>query len=304
MELEMSKKKIMFLETRPQFLLLTPVCVSVGFAAAVYEGYFNGLHLVLALIGALLAHISVNVLNDYFDYKRGTDLLTVKTPFSGGSGFLPQGLVKPEDAFKLGFGSLIIGLIIGAYFIYNYPVLLPIVALAAFLIYAYTPLLTKVGITEVFPGLGFGPLMVIGAYITQLPVGSFHISPTAILASVPAGILVSNLLFLNEIPDYDADLKTGRKHGVILLGKKRSSRAYVLFLALAYASIVIPVILNLLPLYALLGLATIPIAVKASKGVLKNFDQTDKLVPSLGQNVLVVLATPALVTIGFLIAAI
>ncbi|MDI6689145.1 MAG: prenyltransferase [Actinomycetota bacterium] len=300
----MGRKKIMFLETRPQFLLLTPVCVSVGFAAAVYEGYFNGLHLVLALIGALLAHISVNVLNDYFDYKRGTDLLTVKTPFSGGSGFLPKGLVKPEDAFKLGFGSLIIGLIIGAYFIYNYLVLLPIVALAAFLIYAYTPLLTKVGVTEVFPGLGFGPLMVIGAYVTQLPVGSFPISPTVILASIPVGILVSNLLFVNEIPDYDADLKTGRRHGVILLGKKMSSRAYVLFLALAYASIVIPVILNLLPPYVLLGLATIPIAVKASKGVLKNFDQTDKLVPSLGQNILVVLATPALVTIGFLIAAI
>ncbi|MDI6822416.1 MAG: prenyltransferase [Actinomycetota bacterium] len=300
----MGRKKIMFLETRPQFLLLTPVCVSVGFAAAVYEGYFNGLHLVLALIGALLAHISVNVLNDYFDYKRGTDLLTVKTPFSGGSGFLPKGLVKPEDAFKLGFGSLIIGLIIGAYFIYNYLVLLPIVALAAFLIYAYTPLLTKVGVTEVFPGLGFGPLMVIGAYVTQLPVGSFPISPTVILASIPVGILVSNLLFVNEIPDYDADLKTGRRHGVILLGKKMSSRAYVLFLALAYASIVIPVILNLLPPYVLLGLATIPIAVKASKGVLKNFDQTDKLVPSLGQNVLVVLATPVLVTIGFLIAAI
>lgn len=302
--MEMGRKKIMFLETRPQFLLLTPVCVSVGFAAAVYEGYFNGLHLVLALIGALLAHISVNVLNDYFDYKRGTDLLTVKTPFSGGSGFLPKGLVKPEDAFKLGFGSLIIGLIIGAYFIYNYLVLLPIVALAAFLIYAYTPLLTKVGVTEVFPGLGFGPLMVIGAYVTQLPVGSFPISPTVILASIPVGILVSNLLFVNEIPDYDADLKTGRRHGVILLGKKMSSRAYVLFLALAYASIVIPVILNLLPPYVLLGLATIPIAVKASKGVLKNFDQTDKLVPSLGQNVLVVLATPVLVTIGFLIAAI
>ncbi len=302
MGVKVSKPKLLFLETRPQFLLLTPIAFSVGIAAAVYKGYFNPFHLVLALIGSILAHVTVNVLNDYFDYIRGTDKLTQRTPFSGGSGFLPQKILKPEDALKLGIGSLIAGLLIGAYFIYKYPFLIFIVALAAFLIVAYTPFLTRIYITEIFPGLGFGPLLVIGAYITQLPPENVHISPQVIWASIPVGILVTNLLWINEIPDYEADIKTGRKHAVILLGKKASAWAYVLFLALTYLTIIIPVILKILPLYSLLALLTIPIAIKASQGALQNYDQIEKLVPALGQNVLVVLVTPALLTIGLFLA--
>jgi 1,4-dihydroxy-2-naphthoate octaprenyltransferase len=302
MEAKVSKPKLLFLETRPQFLLLTPAAFSVGIAAAVYEGYFNALHLILAFTGSLLAHITVNVLNDYFDYVRGTDKLTQRTPFSGGSGLLPEKILKPEDALKLGLVSLIIGLLIGAYFIYKYPLLIFIVALAAFLTVAYTPLLTHIYITEIFPGLGFGPLLIIGAYITQLPTGNVHISPHVIWASIPVGILVTNLLWINEIPDYEADIKTGRKHGVILLGKKAAARAYVLFLVLTYLTIIIPVIFKIMPLYSLIALLTLPLAVKASQGALKNYDQTEKLVPSLGQNVLIVLVTPALLTIGLLLA--
>ncbi len=303
METKVSYKKLLFLETRPQFLLLTPCCFLVGISAAVYEGFFNGLHLILALIGAILAHISVNVLNDYFDYKRGTDFLTQRTPFSGGSGLLPTSKVKPEDAYKLGIGALLLGLAIGVYFIYLYPLLIPIVALAAFLVYAYTPWLTKIGITELFPGLGFGPLLIIGTYITQLKPENPKISLSVILASIPAGILVSNLLWINEIPDYEADLKTGRRHGVILLGKRKAAWGYVLMLALTYLSIVIPVALRLLPPFVLLGLLTLPIAIRAGRGALKNYKETEKLVPALGQNIMVVLLTPLLISIGFFLAA-
>ena len=303
MEEKTSYKKLLFLETRPQFLLLTPVCFLVGIGAAVYEGHFNILHLFLALVGSILAHVSVNVLNDYFDYKRGTDLLTQRTPFSGGSGLLPANKVKPEDAFKLGLGALILGLLISLYFLYLYPILIPIVLLAAFLVYAYTPWLTKIWITELFPGIGFGPLLVIGTYITQLKPENPKISTTAILASIPTGILVSNLLWINEIPDYEADLKTGRKHAVIFLGKKGAARGYVLLLILTYLTIIIPVVLKLLPTLTLLGLLTIPIAIKASRGVLNYYDQTEKLIPTLGQNIIVVLATPLLISIGFFLSA-
>ena len=81
----MTGLKTWFAETRPHFLLLTPVCVFVGIAVAVYQSdSLKALHLALALLGALLAHISVNVLNDYFDYRSGIDLETRRTPFSGG----------------------------------------------------------------------------------------------------------------------------------------------------------------------------------------------------------------------------
>lgn len=294
----------MFLETRPQFLLLTPAAFSVGIGAAAYGGYFNGPHLLLALIGSILAHVAVNVLNDYVDYVRGTDKLTQRTPFSGGSGLLPEGLLSPQDALKLGIGALLVGLVISIYFLFRYPILILIVGLAALVIIAYTPIFTRVYITELFPGLGFGPLLVVGAYVTQLPLGSAAISVQAIWASIPVGILVSNLLWVNEIPDYEADLKTGRKHGVILVGKRSASRIYALLNALAYSFIVIPVVLGINPPLTLIALLTIPIAVKASQGVMQNYDETEKLIPALGQNVLVDLVTPVLLTVGFLLAAV
>lgn len=303
MEAKPSKAKLLFLETRPQFLLLTPAAFSVGIAVAVYEGYFNGLHLILALIGSILAHVTVNVLNDYVDYVRGTDKLTQRTPFSGGSGLLPQELLKPQDALKLGVGALLVGLLISIYFISRYPILILLVALAALVVVAYTPVFTRIYITELFPGLGFGPLLIIGAFITQLPPDAAYISSQAIWASIPVGILVTNLLWVNEIPDYEADLKTGRRHGVILLGKRKAAVFYVLFLFLAYLFIIIPVAMGILPALALLGLLTIPVAIKASQGALKNYDDTEKLIPALGQNVLVVLVTPVLMTIGLMLAA-
>ncbi len=303
MEEKTSKSKLMFLETRPQFLLLTPAAFSVGIGVAVFEGFFNGLHLIFAFVGSVLAHITVNVLNDYFDYVRGTDKLTRRTPFSGGSGLLPEGLLKPEDALKLAIGSLVVGLFIAAYFIFKYPILIYIVLISALVVTLYTPVLTRIYITELFPGLGFGPLLVTGAYVTQLLPGDSYISPAVIWASIPVGILVTNLLWVNEIPDYEADKKTGRKHGVILFGKRRAAFVFVLFLILTYLFIVIPVVLRILPYHILIGLFTIPIAIKASQGALENYDHTEKLIPALGQNVLVVLITPALMTIGLILAA-
>jgi len=144
--------------------------------------------------------------------------------------------------------------------------------------------------------------MVIGSYITMLPPGSTieHFTPIAV--AVVAGILISNLLFLNEFPDYEADAKTGRKHIVIILGRKRASKVYVFLLALAYVWIVIMVALNLLPKITLLSLLTVPVAIKAGKGCLKYYDEVEKLIPSLAGNVIVTLITPTLLALGLLIA--
>ncbi|MCW3975228.1 MAG: prenyltransferase [Candidatus Bathyarchaeota archaeon] len=295
------KLKALLLVVRAPFLILTFSCISVGFASAIYHGYFNSSHAILALIGSLLAHISVNVLNEYYDYKRGTDLLTHKTPFSGGSGALPSGLIDQNQAFKIGVVSLISGGIIGLYFITLYPILLPLIIIASAIIFLYTPILLKNRFAEFFPGLSFGPLLVIGAYITQLPknyMGSFIIPA---FASIPVGLLVSNLLILNEFPDYEADLSTGRRHGVITLGRERTSRLYVLIMSLTYASIIVPAVLSILPLTTLITLSTLPLAVKTSKNVLRNYDNPVKLIPSLAQNTYIVLLSPILIALGLII---
>jgi 1,4-dihydroxy-2-naphthoate octaprenyltransferase len=294
--------KLMFLETRPQFLTLVPCVISVGVAMAVNEGYFNALHMVLAVIGTMLAHASVNIFNDYADWRRGTDKLVRRTPFSGGSGLLPSGALTERQVLWLGVGCLAGALAIGAYFVSLYPMVFWVIAGGTVLVLLYTPILTKVYITEVFPGLGLGMLPIIGAYITQLPPHQAKLPASVVWASIPAGILVSGLLWLNELPDFEADGATGRRHGVLFLGRKRAAVGYVVLLILTYVFIVVPVALKTLPWPALLGLLTMPLALKASLGALASYDKHEEIIPVLGQNVITVLATPVLMAIGVLLA--
>ena len=298
----MANLKTWFLETRPSFLLLVPVCVFTGVAASLYDGYpFRPLYFTLAFIGALFAHISVNVLNEYSDYRTGIDFKTQRTPFSGGSGLLPAGLLKPSQALMLGLGSLAVTVVVGIYFavIYTWAIL-PLGIVGVLIILLYTPYLTKLpGITElVGPGLGFG-LMVLGTYITQS--GDYRVS--SVLVSLVAGLLIANLLLINEFPDVEADRPAGRKHLPIILGRAKSAWIYCAIAVLAYAVIVVGVAVGSLPLWALLGLATLPLGVKAMAGALKHHSDIPKLMPVLGMNVITVLLTPTLMSVGIIIAA-
>lgn len=298
----MDTVKTWILETRPQFLLLTPVCVFAGVAASLYMGHsFNALYFVLAFLGALFAHISVNVLNDYFDYRSGIDLKTQRTPFSGGSGMLPGALLVPKKVLLLGIGSLAVTILIGIYFLYIYgSIILPIGFVGVALVLLYTPYLTKLpGVTElVGPGLGFG-LIVLGTYFTQM--GAYSIM--AVVTAVIVGLFVANLLLLNEFPDVEADRSVGRRHIPIILSKRKAAWIYCSIMAIAYALLIAVVIADVLPLLALLGLATLPLGIKAIRGVLKSHSDTGELIPAMGMNVQVVLITPLLMSAGVLIWA-
>ena len=63
---------------------------------------FNIAYAVLTYVGVLSLHASVDILNDYFDYKSKIDLMTKGTPFSGGTRVLPEGLLKPHSVYKMG----------------------------------------------------------------------------------------------------------------------------------------------------------------------------------------------------------
>jgi len=294
--------KLLFLETRPQFLTLIPCVLSLGAALAFFEGNFNGWHLLLALIGSLSVHAAANILNDYTDWVRGTDKLVTRTPFSGGSGLIKAGLLSPRAVLAEGVIALLLALAIGGYFIRLYPVLFWVVAAGGLLAVLYTPVLTKAVITELFPGLGLGAIPVIGAYVVMQPVGQGRIPPEVLWAAIPPAILVSALLWLNEFPDIRADGATGRRHAVLLLGTKKAAVGYCILLALNYAFVILPAALGILPAWALLGLLSAPVAFLAAGGALKNHDGIEALIPALGRNVLTVLATPALMAVGLAIA--
>jgi len=292
------KLKKWLLVIRSPFLVLSVVLAFLGTCIAWYDGAFHLGYALLAFFGLLLAHISVNVLNEYFDYRSGVDFETQRTPFSGGSGALPTGLLKPKQALWLGLGSLLAIIPIGIYFtITKGWLLLPLLLVAAACIILYTPFILKMGWPEWAPGVGLGFLPVLGVYFVQ----TANYTWPVIVASVPSGILVHNLLLLNEFPDVEADRKAGRKTLPIAVGKAKASIAYSVLTVAVYLWIIGGVVAGLMPPFSLIALLTLPFAIKAIQGALK-YQELTKLVPAMANNVLVVLLTQLLLGIGYILA--
>ncbi len=287
---------------RAPFLFLTVALAFLGASIAWYEsrefgGAFDLGHAFLAGFGLLLTHISVNVLNEYFDYRSGVDFKTQRTPFSGGSGALPSGLITPRQALWLGIGSLFAAALIGIYFIVIQGwALLPLLLIAAAFVILYTPFILKMGWPEWAPGVGLGALPILGAYFVHT--GNYAVP--AIIASISSGILVHNLLLLNEFPDVDADKTANRRTLPIAIGQKKASIVYSVLTGIVYLWIIGWVIAGQMPPFALLGLLTLPWAVKAVQGAL-NHDDMSKLVPAMANNVLVVLLTQLFIGIGYIV---
>lgn len=292
--------KNMFLETRPQFLLLSPILSFLGMAIALYNGSFNTLYFVLTAVGLVLLHASVNTLNDYSDYKTGVDLKARRTPFSGGSGFLPDGLLKPSTVLKIGLASIILATPIGIYFVVERGIqLLPLFVIGAILVLFYTSHISRVGLglSEISAGLGLGVLPVIGTFI--IIHGNFSYS--ALYASMPSFFLVFNLLLLNEIPDTEADKSGKRKTLPIQLGVKAAATVYSALIIITYLWILIGAIAKLMPYWSLVALLTLPLGLKAIIGAM-TFKAFEELIPAQGANVMTVLLTQLFLGIGYMLA--
>jgi len=288
--------------TRANFLPLTIVIVLAGLAAAFYSHRsILPIDAVLVMMGALLTHASVNAFNNYFDYRSKIDAKTPKTPFSGGVNVLVEGIMKPSEALAVCLFTIIGAALIGIYFLVRlFNVLLPLIVYGAFIIVLYTPVLSRApALSEIVAGSGFG-LMGLGVYVTQTGL----IDATGVAILIPITILVALLLFLNEFPDAEVDRVGGRRHIVILLGKRGSAWLYVTGQAATYVSIILAVAIGDAPFPVLLSLLSLPIAYKAAQLTLKNYNRTSDLVPALGLNVLFILSTISLMACGFAVASV
>jgi 1,4-dihydroxy-2-naphthoate octaprenyltransferase len=287
---------------RVDFLYLDVACVLLGTGAAVWtHGRINILYLILTFVGAVCAHISVNALNEYFDFKSGLDLLSEPTPFSGGSGTLRDRPDMAPIVLRIGVGCLAITALIGLYFlIVRGWALLPLGLLGLLVIVVYTNWITHLPlISLIVTGLGFGLLMVTGTYYVLT--GEY--SWTAIFAALIPFFLGNDLLLLNQFPDVEVDQQVGRRNLPIVIGKRPSSVVYDLFLLAVYLSMVVGVWLGYLPVASLLGLLTLPLAVITAVGVVRYAEDLPKLMRYMGFNVLLNIATPVLMAVGLLVAA-
>jgi 1,4-dihydroxy-2-naphthoate octaprenyltransferase len=285
--------RTLFQATRPSFLILSPVCVFLGTSTAIAaQAHIDASVLFLIFVGALGAHIGVNTLNEYSDFKSGLDLLTIKTPFSGGSGALPRSPAMATIVLIAAITAISVTAAIGIYFIRSHSILiLPIGITGLVIILTYTkwinrwPLLCLVA-----PGLGFGTLMVVGTHLVLT--GESAVTPW--LASLVPFFLVNNLLLLNQYPDIDADKRIGRYHFPIAFGIRTSNTIYGLFFTSAYLGILIGVYLGYFPVLSLAALLPAIFSLFSMTGAFKHGEKIGLHPEYLGSNVAATLLTPLL----------
>jgi len=290
---------VWFRVIRVRFLLASIIAVSTALSLNWWlNSSFDIFDAVLTFAGVLALHASVDLLNDFWDFKRGIDTATKRTKMSGGTGVLPEGLLNPTTVYRAGIIFLIIGSLIGSYFVLTDGIIIAIILGFAILsIYFYSTKIVDSGLGEFFVAVK-GSMIVIGAFFIQ----SGQITIESILAGIVVGALSSMVLFIASFPDHDADKSKGRKTLVISVGKQKAAKLFWIFPIISYCAIVVGVFIGLFPELSLISFFSIPLMIKSGRGLQKNYDSVDDLVPFMSSTLMFSRLTGALFVIGFLIS--
>jgi len=300
-----SFKKWMIAIRAPFF---TGIIIPIVFGAslAFYEtGRFSWGPFIITLLGGILAHAGANLANDYYDHKTTDDDINRNpTPFSGGSRVIQEGLISARAVLTAAFICWGLALAAGLYLTSitpGYWILL--LALAGFLggfFYTATRFaLAYNRIGEIAILINFGVLPVLGAYFVQA--GNF--SWPAVWASMPIGFLITAILYINQYPDYVADKAVKKNHLVVTFGLKKGRLGYYFLIFGNYTILVLAVIFANLPLLALAGLLSLPIALKAVRTFARHYDKVKEIIPAQAATIQVHFLTGILMSAGCVVAS-
>lgn len=300
----MNKILLWMIAARPQFFTATIVPIALGAAVARHDtGFFDWGLFWLTLIGGIFVHAGLDYTNDYYDFKTGNDVVNkTPTPFSGGSRFLREGILKPRQVQSAGLICFGIGSAIGLYLNYicgGYMILLIGVA-GIFIAYFYNADPLKIGYTrlsELSTGFGFGPLMVLGAYYVQ----ARRLSWGAFFASIPVAILIALVQFINQFPDYEADKAVHKDNTVVMDGKAKAVGYYRSFLISVYAIVLLGIALRIFPFTAIITFVTLPAAIKAIKVANAHFNKIKELLPANALTIVIHLSFGILFVAAYLL---
>lgn len=275
--------KLWLKAVRAPFFTATIIPIAFGAIAAWGNtGSFSWFRFWPTMLGAILIHGGTNLANDYFDHLSGCDEGNPNpTPFSGGSRVIQDGLIAPRQILYVSLTFLTFGGAIGLYLnsLCRGNVILILGVIGIFLGFFYTANPFRIGYRsfgELAVGIGFGPLMVLGSYFVQAENLSFG----AFLISIPIGILVALIIFINEFPDYDGDRKAGKRTMVVMLGKEKAASVYRIFLAIMYITLIGLIILKILPPLCAIAFITLPLALNASALSRMKFDKIREFLPA------------------------
>ena len=282
--------------------------MALGTLVAWYHtGQFHAGYFILALFGVVFIHAGTNLANDYFDHKSRADEINKQhTRFSGGSRVIQEGLMAPRAIARASFVFFGLAVLIGLYLAYlRGPAILVIgaIGLASGYFYSATPLnLGSRGCGELLVGINCGPLVVLGAYYLQAQ--SFNLQ--ALAASVPVGLLMAAVLYINQFPDVEADKAANKNTLVVRMGTARAIKGFYLLLVCAYLAIVIGCVSGLIPSLGLIALLSAPLAWRAARSAGENHASGSgaRLVPAMAGTIGTHLVTGILLCSGYLAAGI
>ena len=253
--------------TRAPFLSASIFPVLIAGAYVAQRAEFSWPAFLLALVGAASVHIAANTWNDMYDWQSGADKINHDyfLPYSGGSRAIELGLITERGLMKIALGAIAVafacGLGIAAL---GSPVVLPLGLLGALAAWTYTApplrLIARRGLGELLIGVAFGPLLSVGAVAAVT--GS--IDPIAALLGIPVGLLTTAILWINEFPDAPSDALAGKTHLVVTIGTSAARWGYVALIAVAFGTLAALVALGALAPTALLALLTLPLALRST----------------------------------------
>jgi 1,4-dihydroxy-2-naphthoate octaprenyltransferase len=154
------------------------------------------------------------------------------------------------------------------------------------------------GLGEIATAIGFGPVMLLGAYTVQ---SRGSISLEAFLASLPAALLVAMILYVNEIPDRAGDARAGKRTLPVRWSRKTVIRVFDMAAAASFVTVVASVAAGLLPLPGLLVVVAIPLAVRVHAGLVRFYDNPYALMETMATNIQLHLSVGVLLLVGYVL---
>jgi len=298
--------KVWMRAMRAPFFQAVVVPTILGTVIAWYRsGIFYWQYFLLATLAVVFINAGTNLANDYFDHQSASDDINRDvTPFSGGSRVIQENLISPGKVHRSSLIFFGLAAVIGLYLTFvRGPVVLIIGILGVLLGYFYTASPIKIGYRgwgEFVAGLNCGPLVVAGAYYVQAQTLSLEV----LFISIPVGLLIAAILYINEFPDYACDRAAGKNTLIVKMGRERARKGFYSLLLSAYLFIILGAILRIFPWTVILSLLSFPLAWKTMKIAHSSYANTQGLIPAMSGTVTIHLSVGLLLSSGYVIARI
>lgn len=245
-------------------------------------GKFDFFLFFLTVMGVTINHIALNMTDDYYDYLQSVDRATFreKNPYSGGSGTLTSGLIRPQQMLRAFMICYLITIIIGIFLTVTSG--WPVFAIGAFGVicsYFYTAPPIRYGyhtLGELSQLINFSLTIGLGAFFIQVQTIAWE----AVFVLLPLGFMMFSMITINEIPDESMD-RAGQKNTLVVrFGARRAIWFYGSGMLIAYLIVIFAPILVKATYWIYLSLITFPWFIRAFRILQQNYQNPAQMAPA------------------------